>query len=429
MNVKSTTSTSTATTFYVAASIRMRTGCTEYARFHAEMNPCALDERAQAKIIVQLLRDKGLSPADVADDAEPVATFAVWDNEADCKSAYAEMVAHANAKPDQERAQRGRPGAVFLNLGDRSGTATSNIREYVLDMGATLLRTEQSAPEVFIDRSRDMRTHLASWVDHAVRAERLDPSDINADAMIEALMVENDMALEWARCGFPRVQMRSHEVASEMMYTHSRSEALAEVQPPWQCFWIDVPTDMIRVSDPRGGLVEVTNLFVWFNPSGVRIAYGNRVDFVANWWVPSLAECGHLESCGPGERLLAALLVSICLDFTVRRPAPTRRRPPPRRPGVARAGALPDTLDYVIVERAVMLAEPRPGQEIATGKDILRAVRGYARGEPSTQRLHRGHFQLQTCGPRWSQRRLQYHRPYWQGPKDAPIAVRPHERR
>ncbi len=409
--------------FYSVAAIRMRTGATEYSRFHGDVNPATLDERGQAGIVVRLLDDKGLKPCDVANDGDPVASFAVWGNDADCRRVYDELIASSGAKPDSYR-------KVGTTARQQAIPRGANYREHMLHVGARLLRVENENPDHVEDDRRQLRDELVRAMAHVTADEGLPPLlDAEQKATLEGLLIENEMALAWARCGFPRVQFRNHSVAAEMMHTQTRPEMLLELQSPWPCFWIDLPTNMIRIPDSRGELVEITNLFVCFGASGVRFAFGNAVDLVGNWWVPSLTECGNFTSRGPGERVLAALMVSICIDFTVRRPAPARRRAPPRRPGIARNGAPPDTVDYVIVERAVAIAAPTPGRELATGDQIVRVVRDYVRGVPSARRLHRGHFQMQTCGPNSTERRLQYHRPYWQGPRDAPMAVRPHERR
>jgi hypothetical protein len=44
----------------------------------------------------------------------------------------------------------------------------------------------------------------------------------------------------------------------------------------------------------------------------------------------------------------------------------------------------------------------------------------------SVQTLVRGHWKRQRCGPGGAERRYMHIEPYWRGPEDAPIAVRPH---
>lgn len=50
-----------------------------------------------------------------------------------------------------------------------------------------------------------------------------------------------------------------------------------------------------------------------------------------------------------------------------------------------------------------------------------------SRGPLTLQFLVRGHWRNQACGPQMLERRLTWIEPYWKGPNDAPINIRPHE--
>jgi hypothetical protein len=61
--------------------------------------------------------------------------------------------------------------------------------------------------------------------------------------------------------------------------------------------------------------------------------------------------------------------------------------------------------------------------------DFREHVRSFARGERdklSVQSLISGHYKMQPYGPQRSLRKLIWLEPYWRGPEDAPIPIRPH---
>jgi len=45
---------------------------------------------------------------------------------------------------------------------------------------------------------------------------------------------------------------------------------------------------------------------------------------------------------------------------------------------------------------------------------------------PTVQCVVAGHWKMQPCGPGGSERKRIFIEPYWRGPEDAPIAIRPH---
>jgi hypothetical protein len=418
-----------ASAFYVTAQIRMRNGSgTELARFHTDVDPTALDRPGQQQIVDQLLRDKGLDPRDVTDDGERNVVFSVFKTESECKRAYDEVVRATQASPDSKRANR-----VMLPV-DRPCRRDISIREHLLIIAADMLLLERNDPDSFRESLRGRRALFTAAVQRAQQEGWVPPiSDALQNTTVESLVLEHHMVLEWARYGFPRVQL-DHRIAAEMMWTRTPASVLNELRAPWACFWLEIPTDLIALADGEGDVIEVTNALLMFEAASVTFSYGNKFDLFGTWVVTSLADCGDFTSQGPAAEMLANLIVGVCADLAAHRPAPTRRKPPSRRPGRGRGGAPPDTTDYVVIRRAVSVADPTRGGECderaeASAADCVKAVRAYVRGEQTTQRLHRGHYQMQVYGEKLAQRRLQYHRPYWQGPIDAPIAIRPHHRR
>jgi hypothetical protein len=144
----------------------------------------------------------------------------------------------------------------------------------------------------------------------------------------------------------------------------------------------------------------------------------------------SMGALGSLGSLNDRvTEMVGALALGVCLDMTARRPSPQKvsiaTGKPKRDP---RAAGAPTDYDFVN-KKDILIGNP--GEEEV---DCTEVVRNYVAGkdEPkgsSNQRMHRGHYQMQVYGPGLKLRRLQFHRPYWQGSPDAPIAVRPHKRR
>lgn len=85
--------------FYMTIAVRMKRGGTELRRFHVGIDPRTLAADDQNSFLVWTLMQVGIRVEDVADlGSEPPVALAVWDTEADCKSAYDAAVAHTHAE-------------------------------------------------------------------------------------------------------------------------------------------------------------------------------------------------------------------------------------------------------------------------------------------------------------------------------------------
>jgi hypothetical protein len=86
---------------------------------------------------------------------------------------------------------------------------------------------------------------------------------------------------------------------------------------------------------------------------------------------------------------------------------------------IAKRGAMyPTTQQYVVGKPVRLDLRMRVKEFIAKGEGST--------GPMTIQTLVRGHWKNQRHGPAGKDRKFIHIEPYWRGPEDAPIAVRPH---
>ncbi len=252
----------------------------------------------------------------------------------------------------------------------------------------------------------------------------------------------------WADCGFPVVQLDSAKYAAALMATRPPSEG--ELNLPWKAFCVEVPEGLLAINGwevrliwvHRWDSVEESSLTV-ANEAG-----GDEALLVPATWAWRLFFCPakklgrsndymvrcrslealrreDLEEHLPTEdmravQLATRLVLNLCIAMSdpsaVRREGPKMagwvRGPAP----IPRAAKQPVTRTYV-VGRPIKL-------------DCREALKEYVEGRrsssPTVQFLVRGHWRNQACGPRLTERKMTWIEPYWKGPEDAPINVRPH---
>lgn len=245
-----------------------------------------------------------------------------------------------------------------------------------------------------------------------------------------------ELAYYWQTCGFPVICM-SHELAADLMLTDIDFDC---VRAPWDCFFIEVPQDLLSASDGS----NIVNIFVWLgtDDSGHPLwKYEANADcpeksFLREWveW----RELAHDHSCGrlpaDEQERLACFVDTFVLNTVL---APTlsgpsgqgsllAHQPPARRknkPG-RKAQDLPQANRYVL-GRPVAIQLRSPEEK----KELLKEVRAYVRtgrGRLSKRFVKRGHFRNQACGHRWSEHRRLWIQPHVVGPRNAPQLIRAH---
>lgn len=266
-----------------------------------------------------------------------------------------------------------------------------------------------------------------------------------------------DMA-GWYEVGFPKVVVEG-EYGSALMATRLTDEIVESIIPPWPYFMIEVKDTPLVYRTKHGKEFPVNQLFVrswkddageinwtltalcgtWevFNfyknkPSSFMISMTEK-DVIANGEAMlankgstddevhritgiSGEEMGHLIDINARMSVASMRLVAgICLAMSD--PANVKRGKPKF------AGIIPKHLRGLPVVREFLVGKPLSLKCRAAMTDWVAGREGKS---PSVQVLVRGHWKRQAHGPNMSLRKTIHVEPYWRGPEDAPINVRPH---
>jgi len=284
--------------------------------------------------------------------------------------------------------------------------------------------------------------HMSLWVFHANRAHW------NA---------------RWGELAFPRVQM-SHSYAAQLMATVVSKQEIPHIQPPWPAFLLEVPEGLLPVTLKKGTVTSITRIHV--NSSFLASLWNNPP-----WWGLELTgkgieihKVGRIEEAFDppskqdlkGKRLLhapdgyglelrdqplgedyedfwagynhgedyrvsilaARLVLGVCIMMTDKGnfKEKTVRIDPDLANHRRRFSREPVSRVYVI------------GKPVKV--DFRMAIREYLKGtlrSLSVQSLVAGHHKSQPYGPQASLRKWIFVQPYWRGPEEGPVLVRPHE--
>jgi hypothetical protein len=247
----------------------------------------------------------------------------------------------------------------------------------------------------------------------------------------------------WAEAGYPVVKI-SPKFAAAAACTKALPEVLSELRPPWRGFAIEMPSEPVLYQSSGGRVVAVKYILVSWTE--------NYCDETrdCNWSFYCLSELDGLstnrtrtkssnlceiwrgevdddvlpwhEMSGQDNRLLqlaGRILVStICAldnkDQVVRVGHRQSRPLNHRESDVPEARIFqvtaPIEIDLVKVVRDCQLADGEARK----------------RWSLNVQMMVVGHHKMQVCGKRRLERKYLWIKPYWRGPSDAPIAVRPH---
>ena len=251
------------------------------------------------------------------------------------------------------------------------------------------------------------------------------------------------LAARWAHYGFPVVQLAGHKYAAALMST-SVGHGI-EVNPPWETFVIELPSGMLRTDDERGVSRELSCVLVsrykscvpgengelrwWFQAytSDMRINLHRFHECLEDMLEedidqttdPAFPNAMEVDLTGSDERtlfLLSRLVLSTCLAMS---------NPEDVRPVGKCSKGEPLGPPRGVKEPACRVYRVGHPIELDCRPAVNAFLNGTKRDPLAIQFMVRGFFRQQPYGPRSSLRRSQWIRPFWKGPSDAPINVRP----
>ncbi len=260
------------------------------------------------------------------------------------------------------------------------------------------------------------------------------------------------LAAQWAHYGYPTL-LAGHKFAAALMATKAHVDSMEDIHLPWLAFRCIVPDGLLhldgepidRIMISRrvarstdgtpfkdDGAPDTPTQLLWAMELYQNGGKGSRLHFYDTSLHGLLTEASEhaitadSEGSSPldqdtrdmtervhvlAQRYVLGLLITVQqhpkFGGAAERPVP---------PTSKRRGGPP-------THRTFVLGHPidvdcRPG--------IRSYLEGARRSPPSVQTLVIGHWKMQVCGVGRSERKRTWIQPYWRGPVDAPILMRPH---
>ena len=279
-----------------------------------------------------------------------------------------------------------------------------------------------------VDEARQaMRSLYPDWPTDTLESTLLDVADLlNTHKTGTPFRLAAEMTASWLYCGMPSFTL-SHKAAAQFMATKVSESVLQDIRTPWKTFLIHVPAGILELPYDDGP-AQVTHVIV-ANPKpnkfGV-LALTNKhtmsvgagttfVEVLGSRWTTDWED---LERALQGDRAMRMVynLVAALLVHLEERPGDTkplgRAKTWNRQPPSAR-----ELTKHTFEVRAPVTVDCQP------------AIKQYLDGtgsSPTVRTLVMGHWKHQVCGTGRTERRRIFIEPYWRGPDDAPVAVRPH---
>lgn len=265
--------------------------------------------------------------------------------------------------------------------------------------------------------------------------------------------------VRWGGLAFPRFQT-SHSFAAMLMATTVSRKEIPSIEAPWPAFMVEIPEGLLPIATKDGTLTHITRVYVntsflpslWSEPwwslefvgKGIEI---HRVGRLEEAFDPSSktdlknrpmmkfeglrteakdVPVGDYDEFWDGydrtqeDRvviLAARLVLGLCIMMTDKANVKEKVTKLPSDLGFHRRrfGFEPTSHVYVV------------GRPVKV--DFRLAVKAFVEGGSkslSVQSLVAGHHKFQVHGPGRALRKWIFVEPYWRGPEDAPIVVRPH---
>jgi hypothetical protein len=244
----------------------------------------------------------------------------------------------------------------------------------------------------------------------------------------------------WARCGFPHVVFDDPKLVAQYAFTRPNSCLVEPLSLPWPTFTIDFARGDLPMEGTYVHRVSVmsTRPPLWTG-FGVQVHFASGLDS-ATYYRSLVEDDSDLMACAPyppytpeeyqgsaaQARLVATvrrIVANVALALTNQGNYEHRLRVLGRKGSYERRmSQLPQTKQYIL------------GRGLKVNLDLRREMHEYVehghslkRGPITVQMLVAGHGKWQVCGPGRVGRKWIFVQPYWRGPEDAPILVRPHK--
>jgi hypothetical protein len=229
-------------------------------------------------------------------------------------------------------------------------------------------------------------------------------------------------ALQWAYSGFQIVEPYDKLAAS-----FAATRGLEGLKLPWDSFAIRVPSGLVDVESSKGVThpVQLISVRTCRAPNG-----GVDPEFEITLWSSTVEVHRTFSDLGQGEEGGSHRETDLPLsDFDERAVVLARRL----------------VLGCIAELDGGMVVHPKKGLSPTKSDgtprmnvhrlvrpvvhDVRREVAAYCRGEgrsPTVRTMVRGHWKRQPHGPGNTERKWIHVEPFWRGPEDGPIAIRPH---
>jgi hypothetical protein len=248
----------------------------------------------------------------------------------------------------------------------------------------------------------------------------------------------------WADNGYPQITM-GHKFAAALLVSNAAKEVLDQVKPPWDGFIIEVPDGLLDIYDNgmnrycpiRRILVTMhSNKHLGGERGWMYIAF---TDTTLSLWRFGVSTDQLLPPLLPGDEfakdpsksevitdhdgrvisLIGRLIINVCLAMS----DPTLVKKTGAGHKYYHRGNRREVDEPII--RNFQIGKP---VELDFRDRIKNFIRNGSRdgGLVNVQTQVCGHFKLQPYGPKSALRKTIWRAPFWRGPADAPILVRPH---
>jgi len=242
----------------------------------------------------------------------------------------------------------------------------------------------------------------------------------------------------WSDCGFPQVIM-GHKQAASIMATRISSDIIEAVRPPWPAFYIEVPRGLLFINGEDNSILDITGILVLcysFDSEPIKWAYTAytgqsitmwqhgvstkqlcSVDLASSYDVRAFSE----ETTDLDHRtceMISRLIIGVCLSMSDPSKYEDKNvKSNKKERGKNKRDGEPRTRNYVIKNTTT----------VDCRKEISSYVLKGTSGVPTVQVMVAGHWKMQPYGPNKSLRKAIHIEPYWRGPDDGPILVKPHK--